>query len=265
MKKHLKKLLIVSLLAMVFGCSKKTGNEDYIARVDGEYLLKRDVAGLDSNFVRSYIDKWVINNLIYMEALERGYNKKDDKIERMVNEFRKSLIVNRFVQDEVAKKAGDLSDDEIKEFYQKHKDEFILDRPFVKIGYVKLNSRTDASILRGRIARAKSFKDAISGLISESSVLEIVESRYFDQFSVPSPEIWKVAWNLSPGEISFPVKSGESYFLIYLYDKIEPGKSADFEIVAEDVKHRAIVEKQNRLLDSLISNLRKKYNYEVKW
>jgi hypothetical protein len=105
MKKHLKKLLIVSLLAMVFGCSKKTGNEDYIARVDGEYLLKRDVAGLDSNFVRSYIDKWVINNLIYMEALERGYDKKDDKIERMVNEFRKSLIVNRFVQDEIAKKA----------------------------------------------------------------------------------------------------------------------------------------------------------------
>jgi len=35
--------------------------------------------------------------------------------------------------------------------------------------------------------------------------------------------------------------------------------------VAEDVKRRAIVEKQNRLLDSLISNLRKKYNYEVKW
>ncbi len=265
MKKRLKKLLIVSLVFVIFGCSKKTEDEDYIARVDGEYLLRSDVAGLDSNFVRSYIEKWVINNLIYMEALERGYDKKDEKIERMVNEFRKSLIVNRFVQGEIMKKALDLSDGEVREFYQKHRDEFILDRPFVKVGYVKLNSRTDASILRSKIARARSFKDVISGLISESSVLEIVESRYFDQFSIPSPELWKVAWNLNPGEVSFPVKSGDGYFLIYLYDKIEPGKTADFEIVAEDVKQRAIVDKQNRLLDSLISNLRKKYNYEVKW
>ncbi|WP_181180315.1 peptidylprolyl isomerase [Candidatus Thermokryptus mobilis] len=261
----MKRLLIVSLLAMVFGCSKKTGNEDYIARVDGEYLLRRDVAGLDSSFVRNYIDKWIINNLIYKEALERGYDKKDEKIERMVNEFRKSLIINKFVQDEIVRKASSLSDDEVREFYQKHKDEFILDRPFVKIGYVKLKSRTDASILRGRITRTRNFKEAISGLISESSVLEIVESRYFDQLSISSSDLWKVAWNLSPGEVSFPVRSGDSYFLIYLYDKIEPGESADFELVADDVKQRAIVEKQNRLLDSLVSNLRKKYNYEVRW
>ncbi|CUT04100.1 peptidyl-prolyl cis-trans isomerase [Candidatus Chrysopegis kryptomonas] len=263
MKKHLKKLLIVSLI-LVFACGKKVKENDYVARVEDEYLLKQDVAGLDSNFVKNYIDIWVKNNLIYQEAIERGY-KSDEKIEQMVNEFRKSLIVKNFLQNEILKNAEKISDDEVKKFYEKHQDEFILDKQVVKIGYVKLSSRNEASVLRNKLQRAKDFQSAVADLSSEVGVVEIVPMRYYDQFNIPFPELWRVIWNLNKGEISFPVKSGENYFLIYLYDKKDIGSKADFEIVSDAVRERAIVEKQNLLLDSLISNLKRKYHYEVKW
>lgn len=259
----MKKLLIVSLVLLV-SCAKKTTNDDYIARVKNEYLLRRDLVGMDSNFVRGYVDEWVNNNLLYVEAIERGYGT-NDKIERMVNDFRKSLVINSFIQNEIISKAVKISDDEVMEFYQKHQDEFILDRPVVKIGYVKSLSRTDAVALRSKILRSKDFKTAVEDLSKEQGVVEVVISQYFDQFSMPSTELWRVAWSLNKGEISFPVRAGDGYFLIYLYDKKEAGSKADFELIADDVRERAIIDKQNRLIDSLITELKRKYHYEVKW
>ncbi len=263
MKKHLKKLSIVSFI-LILSCGKNVNKKDYIARVENEYLLKQEVAGMDSNFVRSYIDVWVRNNLIYNEAIQKGY-KSDERIERMVDEFRKSLIVKNFLQNEILKNAENISDEELRQFYEKHQDEFILDRQVVKIGYVKLNSRTEANSLRSKLQRVKDFKSAIANLSNEPGVVEIVQERYYDQFNIPFPELWRVVWNLNRGEISFPVKSGENYFLIYLYDKKDVGSKADFELVEDVVRERAIVERENLLLDSLVSKLKRKYHYEVKW
>jgi len=263
MKRHLRRLLIVSLILFA-GCAKKVKDEDYIARVEDEYLPKRELAGIDSGFVKNYIDVWVNNNLIYKEALEKGY-KSDEKIEWMVNEFRKSLVIKKFLQNEIMRKAEEISDEEVREFYQKHQNEFILDRPVVKVGYIKLNSRDEAIALRNKILRDGGFQRTVDGLSAESGVVEVVKMRYFDQLSIPSSEMWRIAWNLKGGEVSFPVRLGEHYFLIYLYDKKEAGGVADFEFVIDAVKERAIVEKQNLLLDSLISNLKRKYRYEVKW
>jgi len=262
-RKHLKKLLIVSLILLA-GCSKKTTNNDYIARVKDEYLLRQELAGMDSNFVRSYVDEWVNNNLLYVEAVERGYGT-NDKIERMVNDFRKSLVINSFIQNEIISRAMKISDEEVMEFYQKHQDEFILDRPVVKIGYIKSLSRTDAVALRSKILKAKDFKTAVEDLSKEQGVAEVVTMQYFDQFNIPSAELWRVAWSLNKGEISFPVRAGDGYFLIYLYDKKEAGSKADFDLIVDDVRERAIVDKQNLLLDSLITELKRKYHYEVKW
>lgn len=264
MKKRLRKLLVVSSLFALIGCAQESTEKDYIARVEDEYLLKSDLVGLDSNFVKGYVTEWVNNNLLYIEATKRGF-KANDRIERIVHEFRKSLIVEDFIQNEILPKAMEVSNEDIKKFYERHQDEFILDRPFIKIGYVKVSSRTDAVNVRNKILKAKDFKTAIKTLVGEPSIVETVSERYYDQFSIPSMEIWRIAWNLNKGEVSFPIKSGDSYFLIYLYEKKEAGSKADFELVAEEVKERVIIEKQNHLLDSLITTLKRKYEYEVKW
>ncbi len=263
MKKLSRGLLLVSLILLV-GCEKKTKDNDYIARVGNIYLYKQELVGMDSNFVRNYVETWIRNNLLYEEALNKGY-KPDEKIERMVEEFRRSLVVKNFLQNEIMKEAEKITDEEVKEFYQYHQDEFILDRPIVKIGYIKLKTRSDAIALRNKLVPLKNFQDIVDGLSIEPGVVEIVKERYYDQFNIPSSDLWRIAWNLNKGEISFPIKSGEYYFLLYLYDKKEAGSKADFEFVADIVRERAIIEKQNLMLDSLISDLKRKYNYEIKW
>ncbi len=263
MKRHLKKLLIVSI-ALFIGCGEKPKDNEYIARVESEYLLRQDIAEFDSNFVRNYVESWINNNLIYTEAIKKGY-ESDKKIRRMVEEFRKSLIVKNFLQDEILKKAEQISDEEVMNFYQKNQDRFILDRPIVRVGYVKLNSRNEAVALRSKILQNMNFQSMVSNLQTEAGVVEVVAAKYFDQFNVPFPDFWRVSWNLNKGEVSFPVRFEESYFLIYLYDKKNVGDKADFEFIADDVREQAIIEKQNILLDSLITNLKRKYHYEVKW
>lgn len=255
--------MLISLILLV-GCGKKPNGDDYVARVGNNYLFKQDLVGMDSSFVRNYVEIWVNNNLLYEEALSKGY-ESDEKIERMVEEFKKSLVVKKFLQNEIAKVAEEITDEEVKAFYQQHQGEFILDRPIVKIGYIKLSSRSEAISLRNKIISLRNFSGIVEDLSGEPGVIEIVKERYFDQFNIPSSELWRVAWNLNRDEISFPIRSGEYYFLIYLYDKKEAGNKADFEFVADVVRERAIVERQNLMLDSLILNLKRKYHYEIRW
>ena len=256
-------LLAISFLFL--SCARKGKPVDYIARVDDEYLTESDLKGVDTAIVESYVRNWVNNNLLYLEAKERGYGS-DPEIDREVEEFRKSLVVRKFLEKEVYGKKFNFSEDEMKKYYEKHKGEFILDEPVLRMGYVRLNSRRSADKLRRVIRRTGSFSRGVKEFIASnnSSVIEIVKSKYFYRHTTPTPEIWDVADKMEKGEVSFPIKVGYDYYILYLYEKKSKGDTADFELVKDEVRARMRVEKQNKMLDSLIAKLKRKYIYEIR-
>ena len=136
-------LLFVALLG-VTSCRELPDylvGDDTIARVGRNELTLADMAdvmpsnlqGEDSVvFVKQYVDKWIVRQLKVEEA-DRMFSGSEKDIERLVEDYRQSLLTGKVDQYYVDEQmGGDFTDEDIAEYYNTHKSDFTLDRTLVK-------------------------------------------------------------------------------------------------------------------------------------
>ena len=146
--KHFVGIFLMGIL--IQGCqwfSKDATNENNrLARVGDTYLYKTDVAGLGKGlspedsvaWVKQYAEQWVSDQLLLKEAEE---HIDLTEIDRMVEAYRKSLIINRYKNQWVEQKVPILiREDEIDSTYNSLQDNFLLDHPAVEMQFVLLDS-----------------------------------------------------------------------------------------------------------------------------
>lgn len=115
--------------------------DDTVARVGRDELTIHEIAeavpanltGNDSlSFAKQYVDRWIIRQLKVEEA-DRLFSTSEHEIERMVEEYRQTLLSSRVDQHYVnAATTGEITDKDIAEYYNTHKSDFLLDRTLVK-------------------------------------------------------------------------------------------------------------------------------------
>ena len=136
-------LLFVALM-MVTSCRELPDylvGDDTIARVGRNELTVADMAdvipanlkGEDSVvFVKQYVDKWIVRQL-KVEAADRLFSGSEKDIEKLVEDYRQSLLTGKVDQYYVdQQKGGEFTDEDIAEYYNTHKSDFVLDRTLVK-------------------------------------------------------------------------------------------------------------------------------------
>lgn len=98
--------------------------------------LPKGVAAADSvALAEAYVEKWVVRRLKLQEA-ELIFSNTADDIDRMVEEYRQSLLIRKIEQYYLnTDTTAEISDAEIENYYKAHKSEFKLKAPVVK-GYV---------------------------------------------------------------------------------------------------------------------------------
>ena len=117
---------------------------DTVAKVGHNILTTTDISsavpkglsGADSiSYVDSYIDKWVIRQLKLQEA-ELIFSSSEADIDRMVEEYRQSLLIRKIEQYYLDKDSDfQITEADIEEYYKSHKNDFKLTSAVVK-GYV---------------------------------------------------------------------------------------------------------------------------------
>lgn len=140
------KILVVSVaVALSFqSCwesSPLLWNNNAVAKVYGEILsteqvrsaVPTDMTGEDSAaYAKAYVGKWIASQLKLHEA-EETFKSSNAEIERMVEEYRKSLLVHKIEQsylDSEIRSAPD--EDAIAEYYRSHGSDFKFESPYVK-------------------------------------------------------------------------------------------------------------------------------------
>lgn len=145
MKKNSYRLVLCLMFFAWFAGCKELPNpfegERVLARAGKETLRQMDVekvfpggiAGADSvKWVESYVDRWVRDNLKLYEARRLfGENAAD---EELVQAYRNSLMLRRLEQHFIENApSGDLyTEKELRDYYNTHKGDFILDRSIVR-------------------------------------------------------------------------------------------------------------------------------------
>lgn len=144
------------LTVFFFGCSEKRQGKDFVARAYDKVLVKADIAGVvppgvhgkDSlDMMKSYVQSWIENQLMLRQS-ENNLEAEQKNFDREIESYRNALVIYAYQKEFVRQKLDtSVSDNEIREYYEKHPSEFLLKDNIVQVRYIKLAKSTRGAAL----------------------------------------------------------------------------------------------------------------------
>lgn len=189
--------VLLVIVTALLGCSREHNHKGKtpLVEVAGEHLYKEDLqAAFPLNiskddsvlFAEHYIKNWVEDVLLFDKA--EGNIPDNAKIAKLVENYRRALIVHTYQEELVNQRLADeISEEEINAYYENNKGLFHTEHPFVKGLFIKvpLHSPNLASV-RGWYK--KNNRDAIEKL-EKYSLRNAVSYDYFYDRWLPVSDI----------------------------------------------------------------------------
>ena len=229
-------------------------------------------ADLDSSAIsepqlQQYIQRWLTDEILYREAIRRGLDRSDN-ISARLDRIRRQLAVQALLELEVFNdRSVRATDKEVGDYFEAHKEEFILTNDVALVSYVLFGQRETASAYRNSVLRGVPWSDALKltleNPVQALSILAHVDSAYHTQASLFPAELWRVAAGINPREPSFPVNTTDGYYVLIVWRFSRQGQRAELRFVDDEIRGRIAVERRKRIYESLLANLRVRHNVEV--
>jgi hypothetical protein len=136
--------MIPAVLVSCGHSSSQGKDEKPVARVGEAYLYPSDLKEVShdqedsAQIIRSYINNWIHETLLLQQA-EKNLLDDEIRFDKMVEDYRKSLITYEYESHLVKQKLDTVvSDDEIQKYYEENKGNFELKDNIIKVVYVKV-------------------------------------------------------------------------------------------------------------------------------
>lgn len=153
--RKLRVFIIALLLALaVSGCRLLHEKDEVVARVGDKRLMKSQLVAMADEFagpdslqmVENYIDQWIRKEVKLREASKVASNEIGE-INRMVEEYRHSLLISRMEQSYLKCRLDTLiTDSVVRAYFDTHREEFVMDRTIVKGRIVRLPDSYSQSV-----------------------------------------------------------------------------------------------------------------------
>ena len=187
--------VILVIAAVMTGCGQEHNHKGKtpLVEVSGEFLYKEDLqAALPLNiskddsvlFAEHYIRNWIEDAPLFDKA--EGNIPDNDKISKLVENYRRALIMHTYQEELVNQKlANDISEEEINAYYEKNKELFRLDNPLVKGLFIKV-PLSSPDLGNVRVWYRKNNQDVIEKLEKYSLRNAVSYDYFYDRWtSVP--------------------------------------------------------------------------------
>jgi peptidyl-prolyl cis-trans isomerase C len=270
----MKRLLFLAMvMLLVASCAQDGGKTgEYVAKIDGTAITK-DAAQKEMNTLppmakqffqgpegnARFVDELVKKEMLYLEAKKRGLDK-DEEYQRKLEEFRKFSLINKLLEKEM-ETASKVSDEEMKAYYDQHKDDFT-EKTQVRIGHIVVKNEEDAKKVYERLDKGEDFAKVASEMsIDKSSARSGGDLGTFKRGEM-GPQLEATAFRLKKGEVSkTPVPGKDGLHILKLLDA--KGTVVEFDKVKGVLSQRLASEKQRDTFDKFLENLKKSYKVEV--
>ncbi len=267
-------LALVILTVLSVACRRQPSANPAVARFDNKTLTAEDIhvrfdssRGVTQAQMQQYVQRWLKDELVYREALTRGYGGSKDINDRLAD-IRRQLVINEFLDKEVYNdQSASSTPEEVQTYYDSHKNEFVLRTDVALISYVVFSDRDVANKFRNTVLRGTTWDVATGNLLHEAAqaakVLTKGDSLYHTQASLLPAELWRVASSSPPRQPSFPISTTEGYYVLMVWQFGKQGQPADLHYVEGEIKSRLAIERRSHLYDSLVENLRASHSVEI--
>ena len=145
--KKISVLIGIASLLLLAGCDyfQKSSKEVVVAECYGKYLYESDLKGIipegtsimDSiQYASTFIDSWIRREVLIHQA-ESNLNMEELDLKKQLDEYRNSLVIYAYETQLINQKLDTVvSEDEIAEYYEQHKEDFQLRNTMVRVAYV---------------------------------------------------------------------------------------------------------------------------------
>ncbi|MDR1600851.1 MAG: peptidyl-prolyl cis-trans isomerase [Tannerella sp.] len=141
-------LVFILMVGMWNACKPEAaGNTDVLVTVDKysltrnevEQIIPRGTSSADSLLLaESFVRKW-IKDVLVCEVAERNIGRKDEEVNRLVEEYRRSLIRHRYQKYLIESNLSSRIQEQDKiSYYEANQDKFLLDKNLIKGLFLKV-------------------------------------------------------------------------------------------------------------------------------
>jgi peptidyl-prolyl cis-trans isomerase C len=201
------------------------------------------------------------------EAFKRGFDKDPDVVRTM-----KQVMIQKLMKDQFENtlKPEDITDDEMKVFYEQHKDEY--NKPEeVRVSAIILKSKAQAA----RVAKEatgdagnsnKGFRELVTKYSTDDKTkIRGGDLRYFalDTAEVPKPVVTAAFALAKTGDVAGPIAAGNGTHYIIKQTGKRKAITKSFESVKRQIQNRLYRDKRTESQKNFIGGLRQSAKIEV--
>lgn len=251
-------LLFLITISAISGCNKKAEAEDYIARVNKEYLSLDEFKAtfsdaewgeLDNSSKEKYLDEWVSLTLLAQECDKKGLSKLPIIQKRMKNCVKK-IKANAVIAAELL--SNPTSEEELFSYYQLHKAEYRKESKEYKYQRIMIKDKSRLEKITKKLHEGAKFKDLAIQYSEESAGRNGGYMGFVSENQV-SGKIWETLEALEQYNWK-SVKSNEVFYLLRWYEKRE----LEIEMPFSDVKAEIDLKFQSESRQEKFNRLKKK-------
>ena len=267
-------LIGIAFLLLFAGCDyfQKNSKEVVVAECYGKYLYESDLKGIipegasimDSiQYASTFIDSWIRREVLIHQA-ESNLNMEELDLKKQLEEYRNSLVIYAYETQLINQKLDTLiSEDEIAEYYEQHKEDFQLRNTMVRVAYVIIpeDSKQKATI-------QKLMSDPDTLLLQNIDVLAM----YYAAKSYLDVDHWMrldELTNIVPIEIfnaeSFLKKNrfvcfdmNEHTYMVRFVEYLLEESTSPLEMVRDNIKSVILTQRKQAMLERMKTSLYEK-------
>ena len=271
----MRRAVAVCILMFAFvSCSKQAAEQKgpYLAKIDNTSITQQDFERefralpdyaqqlfSDASGKEKFLNEIVNKELLYKEALKKGFDKNAD-FNRKLEDFKKLTLVSELFEKEIMSKAK-VADQDVRDYYDKNKEAFVAAKE-IRASHILVKTEEEAQKVLARLKKGEKF-DAVAKAVSidTASAKNGGDLGYFKKGQMV-PEFERAAASLKVGETSGPVQTQFGFHIIKVTDK-KTGPPIEFEKVRDLISQKLSGEKQKEAFDAYIADLKKTYKVEI--
>lgn len=240
--------LLLYLVLGLFSCNFfKQDSDKLLVTVYGDKLYFSDVKDLISpdlssedslKLVQALCEKWAKEQLLVQKAKINLPLVLQD-VKAQVESYEKSLLIYSYQKELLNQKLDTLvNDDEIESFYEKNKQNFILDDAVVRVNYIKLKKEVPY------LWKAQQFfkkEDEYSKISLEDYCYQFADDYYLDDSWLSVDDIFNVlpdnytSRNLYKGK-NIEFADDDYYYFLHVKKYISKGSVSPLDMVSNQIR-----------------------------
>jgi peptidyl-prolyl cis-trans isomerase C len=210
---------------------------------------------------RKLMEKWIEDEIVYQTAVNEGLTLNEIE-NMMIKNYEKRLIIEKYLQ-KYLNVNYKILDQEIEDYYNKHKQEFVWNDEYVNIIHLVIENEDRA--IDNEIRKSK-------------NLLDVIKNNFFDQQSTRERPIGDLGYvklsdlparlqsrvkTTKTGSIRGPIKTEYGVHYFQLLDVQKADAIKDLELIKDEIILRIKMQKRRNEIDKLKQNLRSNFSIQT--